>query len=159
MPQIVYNLTTGDIAAVFGDSETIPTLPTGYGILSAAGNVNDLVDKHVDITGPAVEERDYIRFTGLDTQDVNCVQTHGVQKVDGDTDVDMVGAGDTELVYMQIGGPLMAPTTSGFFEDNSKNLVFGAAAYKLAAGAVAGTMYLYAKGGNFRPIQKELDYV
>ena len=159
MAQVVYESTTGNISAVFDDSVVLPTLPTGYANLAATGNVNDLVDKHVDISGPSIEERDYPRITGPDTQDVSTVDTHGIQKVNGNTDVDMVAAGDNELSWIQIGDELMQAGPAGFFQSNSENLTYGAATYKLASGNVTGPLSIFAKFDNSRIVSKAIAYV
>ncbi len=97
MAQIIYDTTTGDIASVFVDTVTVGTLPSGFANKSESGVVNELADKHIDISGPTLEELDYMRFTGPDDQGVLTVETHGVQKVNGNTDVDTALIIDNDL--------------------------------------------------------------
>ena len=160
MAQIIYDTTTGDIASVFVDTVTVGTLPSGFANKSESGVVNELADKHIDISGPTLEELDYMRFTGPDDQGVLTVETHGVQKVNGNTDVDTALIIDNDAILVQLGDADQTPGSgSGFFSELPTNLLNGAATFKLAAGAVAGALTLYVKAGAMKVASKEINYL
>lgn len=93
-------------------------------------------------------ERDYLNFTGDAEQDVNTVETHGVQKVDGETDLDITATDDDEDIIFQLGDIDATPGSgTGFFSEQEDQLTLGAATTKVAAGAIAGTEFLHVRMG------------
>ena len=113
----------------------------------------------MDPSGPTVIERDFLRFTGPAKQDVLSVETHGVQKVNGVTDVDTVLTDDDEEIIFQLGDTNATPGSgTGFFSEQEDQLVLGAATTKIAAGAVADIEYLHVRMGFQGSFKKQIDF-
>jgi len=158
MSKIVYNTTTGNISSVYADSESLPILPGGYSAFTAAVAVGDAILMHVDTSGPSLETRDYLRFTGPVSQAAASVVTHGVQKVDGSTDVDMANASDNEDIYVQLGTDSVPGSNAGFTDEPEDQLLFGAATFKVSAGPTQGTEVLYVKAAGLGVAKKDITY-
>lgn len=160
MAKIVYNTTTGVIAAAFADSQTVGTLPAGFAVFTEATALTAMPGLVVDLGGPSTEEIDYVRFTGPTEQVVDTVDTHGVQKVDGPTDLDLANPSDNELVFMQLGDINRNPATTqkGFLAEQDDQLLNGAATFKLASGSVAGNEYLHVKPVGLQIAKNNLTY-
>jgi len=155
MAQILYDTTKGYIVGVFLDTETVGTLPAGYAIHNEVGvDPIEFINKQIDISGPSVKTRDYLTFTGLDTQGVSTVAVHGVAKFNGATDAALTGVGDNELGDTN-GTPI---TAEGFLEDPEDKLSLGAATTRLASGAIAGGEYLHVDAGFLGKFKKIINY-
>jgi hypothetical protein len=156
----IFHDANGDIFGVVKDPA--PVTPAGLTALAkTVGSLAEVYNSKVRIGDNALVPRNYLELTppGDNVIPVNTVKNLSFKKVNGDTDADMTSASDDDCIKADLRFESGDESDLGFLQDDQKDLIAGAASFRLAGPAMASEENIVLYNPKLQLLRLNVEYV